>query len=679
MSQDPMVSRDELLAQLNGLLPAEFEELLFRAKVAAEKLSSRSAPQTSRAIEAFHYLEQRGDLALLMGLLGELRNVERRSGVEVIAIEQTAPGQSATPGLEAKPVSTPKPVYPDANVQALCDRLEDARARKATLHEAGVTTDAVAREILELRRQLRDGGQLRAGDALGDSRFLLIQPVGRGGFAVVWEAYDRTAQRHVAIKVLHAHLAGDPQRRERFFRGARVMMTLTSPAVVRVHEPRGEDEAFCYFVMELVPGGNLRNAVLEKRVEVRRCLPLILQVGEALAEAHSKQMVHRDVKPANIMLDEHGNAKLTDFDLVGAHDTTGGTRTGALGTFVYAAPECLDRPQEATARADVYGLGMTAIFCLSGRDLSMATFRDPATTVAQLDCSDPVRTVLEHAVAWEPDLRFANAATMVDALRDALDGSLQRTAAEHERSAWIAPGSAAFMRVIEHAPQEGPARTDGDEPTPVVPVHPVQIENAEREGRLRVELAAAMERQRVQAALEQQRLQQEMELRRAEVAKKRPTWMVAVTCVALLLTVVLVVVAAQRIRAADEANAKAEADRKAALEAQAIAKEAQDRVEKLSRDVKEQDKRLDAAQDALRVAQTDADRRAAQAELDRLRQQKFEMEKRIQAARDAAAAAERAKKAEAPERKDPPPDVDKARDAAVHSVRGGVDESPPPE
>src|SRR5262249_54520321 len=134
----------------------------------------------------------------------------------------------------------------------------------------------------------------------------------------------------------------DPQRRERFFRGARVMMELKHSAVVRVFDPRGEDDAFCYFVMELVPGGNLRDAVLCQRAHPARWLIAILQVGEALAEAHKKQLIHRDVKPANVLLDEHGDAKLTDFDLVGAPDTTGGTRTGALGTVVYAAPECLE-------------------------------------------------------------------------------------------------------------------------------------------------------------------------------------------------------------------------------------------------------------------------------------------------------------------------------------------------
>lgn len=101
-------------------------------------------------------------------------------------------------------------------------------------------------------------------------------------------------------------------------------------------------------------------------------------------------------------------------------DTTGGTRTGALGTVVYAAPECLERPQEATARADVYGLGMTAIFGLSGRELSLSTFRNPNPTIVGLDCATAVQAVLRKAVAWEPDARFCDALGFVEELRSAL-------------------------------------------------------------------------------------------------------------------------------------------------------------------------------------------------------------------------------------------------------------------
>jgi hypothetical protein len=168
-------------------------------------------------------------------------------------------------------------------------------------------------------------------------------------------------------------------------------------------------------------------------------------------------------------------------------------------------------------------------------------------------------------------------------------------------------------------------------------------ESAEREGRLRVESAEAMERQRQQAALEQQRLQHEMELRRAEVAKKRPTWMVAVTIGAIVLTIGLGIFAVQRmIQASHDREAAAQAQRDKD-EAVRVAQEAQDRVDKLSKDMKDQDDRLNAADQALRTARTEEERKKAEVELKRLRDQKLDMEKRIQEAKNAAAKAERAK------------------------------------
>src|SRR5262249_47267532 len=157
--------------------------------------------------------------------------------------------------------------------------------------------------------------------------------------ASVWSADDRTRKEPVAVKVLHAEMARDESRRERFFRGARVMATLGHQAVVRVLNPGGDDGGWLYFVMELVPGGDLHLAVLKGTVPPDRAIPIVLAVGEALAEAHAKDIVHRDVKPANVLLDASGAPRLTDFDLAAAGDTTGGTRTGAMGTFLYAAPE----------------------------------------------------------------------------------------------------------------------------------------------------------------------------------------------------------------------------------------------------------------------------------------------------------------------------------------------------
>lgn len=166
-------------------------------------------------------------------------------------------------------------------------------------------------------------------------------------------------------------------------------------------------------------------------------------------------------------------------------------------------------------------------------------------------------------------------------------------------------------------------------------------ENAEREARMRIESAEAMERQRNQAALEQQRLQHEMELRRAEVAKKRPTWMLVVTGLALVAAVALVIFAVQRQNQAEKDRAAKVLAEQQAEQAMKESREAQERVAQLDSEFRDLGDKLSGAQVALTAAKTEADRRAAQAKLDELNQQKLEMERRIQAAR---AAAEKAKR-----------------------------------
>lgn len=168
-------------------------------------------------------------------------------------------------------------------------------------------------------------------------------------------------------------------------------------------------------------------------------------------------------------------------------------------------------------------------------------------------------------------------------------------------------------------------------------------ENAEREARMRVETAEATERQRQQAALEQQRLQQEMELRRAEVAKKRPTWMLAVTGIAIVGVVIAIVLAMKFL-------GESSADREARLaaeersrEAEKMAQAAEDKVVELQRDLGDLSARVDKAVDAVVAARSEAERVAAQDALNKARKAKFEMEQRIQAAKDAAAKAKRLK------------------------------------
>jgi serine/threonine protein kinase/nucleoside phosphorylase len=335
----------------------------------------------------------------------------------------SAPTPQAPPPSTTPPAARPLPQYSDPESQQLSEQIAEARERKRRLQKLGSsTTGAIDQEILVLRRQLREGGQLREGDSLGDERYLLLRRIGRGGFATVWEAHDEQQNQRVAIKVLHSELARDQTRRERFFRGARVMTELADDSIVHVLVPQGQDGGFHYYVMEFVPGGDLREAVLSGKLSGLAVLPIILRVGAALARAHEKRFIHRDIKPENILLDAAGTPRLTDFDLVGGLDTTGGTRTGALGSFLYAAPELMQRPQEADARADVYGLGMTALFGLSGREFTLDIIQDTEKKklIRQLPCGLAVKKVIAQAVSRTYSVRFANAGEFCKALEEAL-------------------------------------------------------------------------------------------------------------------------------------------------------------------------------------------------------------------------------------------------------------------
>lgn len=335
------------------------------------------------------------------------------------AIEALSGHASRAP---ANALPRPIPRYEDEASRTLARQLEDAYTRQKALRNAKAGTVAVDAEILDLRRRLREGGRLRAGDTLGDGRYLLLDILGKGGFASVWKAVDRENGEEVAIKVLHPEMARDESRRERFFRGARVMAGLGHEAVVRVLCPRGDDAGYLYFVMELVAGGDLQQAVVEGRLARERALAIILGIGDALAEAHAKGIVHRDVKPANILLDIDSTPRLADFDLVAVADTTGGTRTGAMGTFLYAAPELLDRPQDADARADVYALAMTGVFTLYGKVLPISMMKSrPDQIIDKLSCDAKVKAALKRAVAWERDDRFADARAFCEALRAAVE------------------------------------------------------------------------------------------------------------------------------------------------------------------------------------------------------------------------------------------------------------------
>ena len=202
-----------------------------------------------------------------------------------------------------------------------------------------------------------------------DDRYSLVRRVARGGTATVYEARDLRLQRVCAVKVMHPDL-GDPEEfRARFVREAHAAARLSHPNVVAVTD-QGDDQGVLFLVMEYVPGRTLRDVVREEApLHPRRALALLDPVLAALAEAHRCGLVHRDVKPENVLLCDDGRVKVADFGLARAFDAAATqTATGGIlvGTVSYLAPELIEN-KRADPRADVYAAGVVLHELLTGR------------------------------------------------------------------------------------------------------------------------------------------------------------------------------------------------------------------------------------------------------------------------------------------------------------------------
>lgn len=306
----------------------------------------------------------------------------------------------------------------EARARTQWEALERLYQQREELLGASASTAAIDKEIVAIKRQQRHGMEASQGDVLSE-RYRLLESVGHGGFAVVWKAFDRVSKRLVAVKILHSEQSDDPRRIERFDRGARQMQALDHPHIIRVLDGPLEQGELRYFVMDYMSGGDLHHAVLSQRIQRAAALRAVLQVGEALDYAHGRGLIHRDVKPQNILLDEKGSARLTDFDLVWASDTTGGTRTGAMGTFLYSAPEELEDASRVDRRADVYSLGMTALFVLYGRSLSRKVLDSRLRFIDALDCPAEAKALLRRATAPNPRERPAEVSELCQELAKA--------------------------------------------------------------------------------------------------------------------------------------------------------------------------------------------------------------------------------------------------------------------
>jgi eukaryotic-like serine/threonine-protein kinase len=275
------------------------------------------------------------------------------------------------------------------------------------------------------------------GTQLND-RYRLDEKIGTGGMSTVYRAYDPTLERWVAIKLMHRDISDDPDQLERFRREARAVARLSHPHVVTVID-FGEDDGMPYIVLEYVEGETLKERIRRMgRLPVVEAVAYAIEIGRALSAAHAERLVHRDVKPQNVLIDAEGRGKVTDFGIARSLEAHGLTATGrVLGTTDYVSPEQA-LGQDVTEQSDVYSLGIVLFEMLTGEvpfkaesqvAVAMKHVKEPLPDVQRRlpEVSASLAAVLEHATAKETRNRYATAADMVHDLEEVLAIEVART------------------------------------------------------------------------------------------------------------------------------------------------------------------------------------------------------------------------------------------------------------
>lgn len=276
-----------------------------------------------------------------------------------------------------------------------------------------------------------DDMNVLVGKTLG--QFRIVERIGAGGMATVFKAYQPTLDRYVAIKVLPAYHARDPIFVKRFVQEARAVAKLAHPNIVQIHD-FGEQESITFIVMEYVDGGTLKDR-LKKPLPPAEAIDFIIQAAEGLDCAHRNGIIHRDVKPANMLLRKDGHLLLSDFGIAKILEgTTNLTRVGTgIGTPQYMSPE-QGTGQAVDRRSDFYSLGIVLFHCLTGRvpftadnplSITVKHLNDPLPIdrmVAE-NVPQPIVQVVQKMTAKLPHERYQAADALIDALTGALAAS----------------------------------------------------------------------------------------------------------------------------------------------------------------------------------------------------------------------------------------------------------------
>ncbi|HZO77190.1 MAG TPA: protein kinase [Solirubrobacteraceae bacterium] len=275
------------------------------------------------------------------------------------------------------------------------------------------------------------------GTRLG-GRYRLEARIGQGGMSTVYRALDETLQRRVAVKLMNREVVSDSAQLERFRREARAVAQLNHPHIVGVIDA-GEDEGRPYIVFEYVEGETLKERIRRGgRLPIPEAVAYAIEIARALGAAHARHIVHRDVKPQNVLIDEEGSCKVTDFGIARTLDEEGLTADGrVLGTTDYVSPEqALGQP--VTGQSDLYSLGVVLYEMLTGQvpfrgesqvAVAMKHVRDslPDAQTKRPEISAALAAVIDRATAKRVQDRYANDAELIADLEDVLAIETART------------------------------------------------------------------------------------------------------------------------------------------------------------------------------------------------------------------------------------------------------------